>query len=177
MRNMLGGLYQTNRMNRCFIARCYHYDIFQLFHCFRWKLWSLRLYSLSDKTIKLWKVSEREKQAFGYNLKEEDGRPRRLGRLVVPRYEPMELMIEASPKKVFANAHTYHINSISVNSDNETYLSADDLRINLWHLEITDRSFSKSYYAVEIHSKHSSRVTTVIAEVAITILVATIFFC
>lgn len=97
----------------------------------------------SDKTIKLWKVSEREKQALGYNLKEEDGRPRQLGRLIVPRYEPMELMIEASPKKVFANAHTYHINSISVNSDNETYLSADDLRINLWHLEITDRSFSE----------------------------------
>lgn len=54
----------------------------------------------------------------------------------------MDLMVEASPRRVFANAHTYHINSISVNSDDETYLSADDLRINLWHLEITDRSFS-----------------------------------
>lgn len=51
-------------------------------------------------------------------------------------------MVEASPRRIFANAHTYHINSISVNSDHETYLSADDLRINLWHLEITDRSFS-----------------------------------
>lgn len=54
----------------------------------------------------------------------------------------MELMVEASPRRIFANAHTYHINSISVNSDQETYLSADDLRINLWHLEITDQSFS-----------------------------------
>lgn len=60
----------------------------------------------------------------------------------VPVFRPMDLMVEASPRRVFANAHTYHINSISVNSDNETYLSADDLRINLWHLEITDRSFS-----------------------------------
>lgn len=50
--------------------------------------------------------------------------------------------MEASPRRIFANAHTYHINSISVNSDQETYLSADDLRINLWHLEITDQSFS-----------------------------------
>ncbi|XP_032985755.1 serine/threonine-protein phosphatase 2A 55 kDa regulatory subunit B delta isoform isoform X3 [Rhinolophus ferrumequinum] len=32
--------------------------------------------------------------------------------------------------------------STNVNSDHETYLSADDLRINLWHLEITDRSFN-----------------------------------
>ena len=62
--------------------------------------------------------------------------------LRVPTFKPMELMVEASPRRTFANAHTYHINSISVNSDQETYMSADDLRINLWHLEITDQSFS-----------------------------------
>lgn len=55
---------------------------------------------------------------------------------------PMDLLVEASPRRVFANAHAYHINSISINSDCETYLSADDLRINLWNLNITDRSFS-----------------------------------
>lgn len=70
---------------------------------------------------------------------------------------PMDLMVEASPRRIFANAHTYHINSISVNSDHETYLSADDLRINLWHLEITDRSFS-------ILSHHGSRVPSVAAD-------------
>ena len=53
-------------------------------------------------------------------------------------------MVEATPKRVFGNAHTYHINSISLNSDQETFLSADDLRINLWHTEVTDQSFSKS---------------------------------
>ena len=31
---------------------------------------------------------------------------------------------------------------MSIKSDHETYLSADDPRINLWHLEITDRSFN-----------------------------------
>lgn len=66
----------------------------------------------------------------------------------------MDLMVEASPRRVFANAHTYHINSISVNSDNETYLSADDLRINLWHLEITDRSFSILKYMWAFLSVH-----------------------
>lgn len=30
----------------------------------------------SDKTIKLWKISERDKRAEGYNLKDEDGRLR-----------------------------------------------------------------------------------------------------
>lgn len=51
-------------------------------------------------------------------------------------------MIAAVPRKIYQNAHAYHINSISVNSDAETYLSADDLRINLWNLNISDQSFS-----------------------------------
>lgn len=99
----------------------------------------------TDKTIKLWKVAERNKRPEGYNLKDEMGQSTNkssITQLRVPVFQPMELMVEASPKRVFANAHTYHINSVSVNSDLETYLSADDLRINLWNLEITDQSFS-----------------------------------
>ncbi|OBS80599.1 hypothetical protein A6R68_21200, partial [Neotoma lepida] len=103
------------------------------------------LLSTNDKTIKLWKISERDKRPEGYNLKEEDGRP-------------MDLMVEASPRRIFANAHTYHINSISINSDYETYLSADDLRINLWHLEITDRSFN----IVDIKPANMEELTEVI---------------
>ena len=68
--------------------------------------------------------------------------PENLTELKVPVLRPSELTVEASPRKIFANAHTYHINSISINSDDETYLSADDLRINLWHLGITNQSFS-----------------------------------
>nr|CAD7574652.1 unnamed protein product [Timema californicum] len=101
------------------------------------------LLSTNDKTIKLWKVSERDKRVEGYNTKEENGQmrdPLAVTSLRVPIIKPMELMVEASPRRIFANAHTYHINSISVNSDQETYLSADDLRINLWHLEITDQN-------------------------------------
>lgn len=66
--------------------------------------------------------------------------------------------MEASPRRIFANAHTYHINSISVNSDQETYLSADDLRINLWHLEITDQSFN----IVDIKPTNMEELTEVI---------------
>lgn len=70
----------------------------------------------------------------------------------------MELMVEASPRRIYANAHTYHINSISVNSDAETYLSADDLRINLWHLDITDQSFN----IVDIKPANMEELTEVI---------------
>ena len=43
---------------------------------------------------------------------------------------------------MFANAHTYHINSISPNSDGETFLSADDLRVNVWNLGVSNQSFN-----------------------------------
>ena len=62
--------------------------------------------------------------------------------LKVPVKVSDDISIEAMPRRIFANAHTYHINSISVNSDGCTYLSADDLRVNLWDLERTDQSFS-----------------------------------
>lgn len=102
-------------------------------------------FKIVDKTVKLWKVTERDKRAEGYNLKDDAGLlrdPTSITSLRVPSFKPMELLVEASPRRIFANAHTYHINSISVNSDQETYLSADDLRINLWHLEVTNQSFS-----------------------------------
>jgi serine/threonine-protein phosphatase 2A regulatory subunit B len=101
-----------------------------------------------DKTVKLWKISEKTKRAEGFNLRDDDGVVRsgnHITNLRIPVIKPMELMVEATPKRVFGNAHTYHINSISLNSDQETFLSADDLRINLWHTEVTDQSFSKYY--------------------------------
>uniref|UniRef100_A0A672SV06 Serine/threonine-protein phosphatase 2A 55 kDa regulatory subunit B n=1 Tax=Sinocyclocheilus grahami TaxID=75366 RepID=A0A672SV06_SINGR len=103
------------------------------------------LLSTNDKTIKLWKVSERDKRPEGYNLKDEEGRIKDISTVTslrVPVLKPTDLMVEVRPRRIFANGHTYHVNSISVNSDGETYLSADDLRINMWHLDITDRSFN-----------------------------------
>ncbi|XP_046869945.1 serine/threonine-protein phosphatase 2A 55 kDa regulatory subunit B beta isoform-like [Hypomesus transpacificus] len=70
----------------------------------------------------------------------------------------MDLMVEATARRVFSNAHTYHINSISVNSDLQTFISTDDLRVNLWNLEITDRSFN----IVDIKPANMEELTEVI---------------
>ncbi len=107
-----------------------------------------------DKTVKLWKISEKTKRAEGYNLRDDNGTihsANNITNLRIPVIRPMELMVEATPKRVFGNAHTYHINSISLNSDQETFLSADDLRINLWHTEVTDQSFSKYFLLLFIY--------------------------
>lgn len=127
------------------------------------------LLSTNDKTVKLWKIRERNKRAVmasadpvvssmsssssssllssnsmlnGHVSVRDDinGYIRSVSIPVIKYMDRIE--VEAIPKRIFANAHTYHINSISLNSDQETFMSADDLRINLWHIEITNQSFS-----------------------------------
>ncbi|CAL9009835.1 unnamed protein product [Prunus brigantina] len=63
----------------------------------------------------------------------------RLPQVVVTSHETS---LVARCRRVYAHAHDYHINSISNNSDGETFISADDLRINLWNLEISNQSFN-----------------------------------
>mmetsp|Transcript_34735 Transcript_34735/g.87908 ORF Transcript_34735/g.87908 Transcript_34735/m.87908 type:complete len:474 (-) Transcript_34735:663-2084(-) len=111
------------------------------------------LLSTNDKTVKLWKVYEKKVSCMAnFNLEGRNaaGGPKvsplnsnpKVAQLKLPKVTSTEVLLAARCKKVYANAHTYHINSISVNSDQETFLSADDLRINLWNLDITEQSFN-----------------------------------
>ena len=67
---------------------------------------------------------------------------RTLSDLKLPRLTHHDTVVAAVPRRTYANAHAYHINNISVNSDGETFISSDDLRINLWNLNIQDQSFN-----------------------------------
>jgi len=53
-----------------------------------------------------------------------------------------EIVLAAKQKKKYANAHTYHVNSIALSSDQQTFITADDLRINLWNLEHENKAFN-----------------------------------
>lgn len=142
------------------------------------------LLSTNDKTIKLWKVSEKKvknvsnlnldpaqhlsngnsmvaspvpsSRPFSPRLMYGNGvkrpvtsinpdfvfPPGGIPSLRLPTVWSAETALLARCRRVYANAHAYHINSISNNSDCETYISADDLRINLWNMEISDQSFN-----------------------------------
>ncbi|KAI1307213.1 protein phosphatase 2A regulatory subunit cdc55 [Mortierella claussenii] len=101
------------------------------------------LLSTNDKTVKLWKVFEKSIKVVAEN-NHGDGQhiPVAGAPLKLPKLTHHDTIVAAVPRKVYANAHAYHINSISINSDGETYISADDLRINLWNLNISDQSFN-----------------------------------
>jgi serine/threonine-protein phosphatase 2A regulatory subunit B len=134
------------------------------------------LLSTNDKTIKLWKVYEKSlKVVAENNLSHEltpgggvpaGGTPVRNAQnkfkaptdLKLPRLTHHDTVVAAVPRKTYANAHAYHINSISVNSDGETFISSDDLRINLWNLNIQDQSFN----IVDIKPANMEELTEVI---------------
>ncbi|KAG0345759.1 protein phosphatase 2A regulatory subunit cdc55 [Podila humilis] len=101
------------------------------------------LLSTNDKTVKLWKVFEKSIKVMAES-NHGDGQHMTdvSGQLKMPKLTHHDTIVAAVPRKVYANAHAYHINSISINSDGETYISADDLRINLWNLNISDQSFN-----------------------------------
>ncbi|KAL8137042.1 hypothetical protein V2J09_003043 [Rumex salicifolius] len=78
--------------------------------------------------------------------------------LRLPVVTSQEASLAARCRRVYAHAHDYHINSISNNSDGETFISADDLRINLWNLEISSQSFN----IVDVKPKNMEDLTEVI---------------
>ena len=104
----------------------------------------------------LWKIYQKACRNYSnFNLKNGSNF---VSSLKIPSIQHKDPEVTAVPRRVFSNAHVYHINSLSVNSDGETYLSADDLRINVWNKEISDQSFN----IVDIKPENMEELTEVI---------------
>mmetsp|Transcript_25512 Transcript_25512/g.43595 ORF Transcript_25512/g.43595 Transcript_25512/m.43595 type:complete len:481 (+) Transcript_25512:61-1503(+) len=121
------------------------------------------LLTSNDKTVKLWKVyGKKIKAVSNMNLRtvgergpigrggasacaaagDQLGRPPRIDSLRLPQMSTCERVVTATTKRTYANAHTYHINSLAVNADGETFISCDDLRLNLWNLNYSNACFT-----------------------------------
>ncbi|RVX05436.1 Serine/threonine protein phosphatase 2A 55 kDa regulatory subunit B beta isoform [Vitis vinifera] len=81
-------------------------------------------------------------RSYGYLSKDFSFPAGSFAALHFPTVHSNETSLSARCRRIYAHAHDYHINSISNNSDGETFISADDLRINLWNLEISNQSFN-----------------------------------
>lgn len=97
------------------------------------------LLTSNDKTIKLWKLGEgtvRRSERF----------PKRSNwiqsALELPEMKTLDTGVNPLNKVIFPNLHGYNINSVSVCADGERFLSGDDLKVNLWALERTDRAYT-----------------------------------
>jgi len=121
---------------------------------------SMMLLSTNDKTIKLWKVYEKQVRAVTQMNHVSDAKAGNgtTDSLRVPNVSSTQRSIGTKCKRKYINAHQYHINSISLCSDGQTFLSADDLRVNIWDLNRCDRSFN----IVDIKPENMEELTEVI---------------
>lgn len=88
-----------------------------------------RLLTCNDKTIKLFKLNEKYKGKKSIKT-----------------------------ERVYQGGHSYNLNGLSFNADGETFVSSDDLRINLWHVEVKDEVFN----VVDIKPENMDDLTEII---------------
>jgi len=104
---------------------------------------AMMLLAANDRCIKLWKVFEKPllKSNMGvlygasFNGAES---------LKIPKLKTTDILTAAIPRRTYSLVHTYHINSLTLSSDKEHFISADDLRINLWNIETSAQTFCVS---------------------------------
>lgn len=103
------------------------------------------LLTANEKTIKLWRVKEKQVHAV---LENNTSMAKKLAQtdvrlpLMLPKLGLREPSVTSSLRRTFGNVHAYHLNSISPCADGELFLSADDLRINMWNYGRADEAFS-----------------------------------
>jgi serine/threonine-protein phosphatase 2A regulatory subunit B len=126
--------------------------------------------SANDKTIKLWRIGQHYQYTCSavdhYSMHRRLQLPQR--QQLPSNPESAELanqanvtQLQAINKRVFANAHAYHINSLALSTDNETFFSADDLRVNWWKLDASDTTFT----LIDIKPENMEELTEVITAV------------
>lgn len=88
----------------------------------------LMLLSTNDKTVKLWRVQARRAKLRGIYSEEKES--------------DVGESITTTARRQYRGAHSFNIHSLSVNADSELFLSADDLRINIWNLDNEQTAFT-----------------------------------
>ena len=96
----------------------------------------LRIISTNDRTIKLWKISEKSVKKI------ERGAIVKGQQIQLPKLKVVETGYLPSLKHQFADLHNYHINSVSIASNDEYMISSDDLRVYIWDIQERNKAFN-----------------------------------
>ena len=133
-------------------------DIEERINCIEWLNMpgeNMMMLSANDKTIKLWKVSNKA-------VKKSEKFPTRSGmsqlNLKLPKLKTIDQAYCPSLKRVFPNLHSYHIHSVSLCNNNSGFLSSDDLSVLAWDME----ELKMTYAMINIKPPSMNELTEVI---------------
>ncbi len=100
------------------------------------------LLSANDKSLKLWTLRDRVVRSRVQGAPGTRGEYLGEGDYALPATAPLHAMTVAQCKQSYRGAHTYHVHSVAACADRATFISADDLSVNMWHYEHPDQSFA-----------------------------------
>ena len=97
---------------------------------------SLKMLTTNDRVIKLWKFDYKVHRKVSKSSIGPDGQ------IIIPKSRLVDEGYESVEKMQYKFCHNYNINSMSSSPDGENFLSADDLRVNLWNVENNNLAFN-----------------------------------
>ncbi|KAM3183617.1 hypothetical protein ACTXT7_009980 [Hymenolepis weldensis] len=109
------------------------------------------LLSANERTIKLWRVAEVPvREMDNLNFPTESGSRKKVAirsnsDIKVPRWKPRPTdnkVVRVYNKKVYARGHGFSLTGLALFLDQQTFLSSDPLRINLWHYDVDYEAFT-----------------------------------
>ncbi|CAD8098954.1 unnamed protein product [Paramecium primaurelia] len=110
---------------------------------------NMYILTTNDKTVKLWKISEKNVT----KVIKPSGKD-----LAMPKLQVVESGLIPSVRKVFPNLHNYHINSLTASNNEEFVLTSDDLKVYLWSIEQP----AKAFVAVDLKPENLDELSEVI---------------
>ena len=116
-------------------------DIDEKINCIEWinqPNENMMILTTNDKTIKLWKVSNKIVKKSEKTNKP----PLSVQNLKMPKLKTIEQAYCPSLKRTFPNLHGFHIHSLSLSQDNSSFISSDDLSVFAWDLEVLKHTFA-----------------------------------
>nr|CDS16386.1 Protein phosphatase PP2A 55 kDa regulatory [Echinococcus granulosus] len=107
--------------------------------------------SANERTIKLWRVAEVPlREMDNLNFPTESGSRKKVAirsnsDIKVPRWKSLPTenkVVRVYNKKVYARGHGFSLTGLALFLDQQTFLSSDPLRINLWHYDVDYEAFT-----------------------------------
>mmetsp|Transcript_15267 Transcript_15267/g.24810 ORF Transcript_15267/g.24810 Transcript_15267/m.24810 type:complete len:520 (-) Transcript_15267:1377-2936(-) len=106
---------------------------------------SQSILTANERVVKMWKICEKDViLPMGLNCND-DGEPliKNMNSLRVPTVEVIDSAVTAVPKREFSgNIHKFSIHSLCLNSDGESFLTADNLVVNQWNIERENSAYN-----------------------------------
>ncbi|GBG26706.1 Serine/threonine-protein phosphatase 2A 55 kDa regulatory subunit B beta isoform [Hondaea fermentalgiana] len=107
---------------------------------------SVFMLTTNDRAIKMFKLQERDvKYTSGFNMSNQKGEPRaprRVKSLRFPTSETVERVVTPFCKREFSpEIHKFNIHSLMPSVDGSTFISADNLCVNLWDMNSMNVAF------------------------------------